>query len=150
MKKLNDVTILLVEDNKADSDLVKEVVEEKSLGRLKVVDNGEDALMFLRQEGRFSKEKRPDYVLLDLNLPKVDGRDVLRSIKTDENLKIIPIIVLTSSEADQDIATSYELNANCYVKKPGNFEEFEYVLESLMQYWAKIARLPGNLEGNAS
>lgn len=140
--KRKDLKILLVEDNKADADLVKEFMEEMSLGVLSIVENGEDALLYLKQEGKFVDALTPDYVLLDLNLPKLDGREVLRAVKSDKKLRSIPIIVLTSSDAHNDITVAYGLNANCYVKKPSNFDDFMMVLETLNEFWTETVKLP--------
>jgi chemotaxis family two-component system response regulator Rcp1 len=139
----DDIQILLVEDNPGDVRLTVEALRHaKVANELHVVGNGEEAIDFLRQQGGHVDAPRPDIVLLDLNLPRLDGRDVLADIKSDPELATIPIIVLTSSTAEADIQRSYELHANCYISKPVDFSEFLSAVQSLEGFWLKIVRLP--------
>ncbi|MGE0763702.1 MAG: response regulator [Bdellovibrionales bacterium] len=140
------VNILLVEDNRADADLVKEIAEDKFMIVINVVSDGEQALKFLRRQGDYADAPEVALVLLDLNLPKMDGRRVLKEIKSDQLLRRIPVIVLTSSEADHDVISSYDLNANCYIKKPLDFDQFVQVLQLLNEFWFKLAKLPPRIE----
>jgi CheY-like chemotaxis protein len=134
--------ILVVEDNKADADLLCEMV----LGRidcvLDVVQDGEMAVDYLQGSGKYSTETPPDLVLLDLNLPKVSGREVLQRVKQDENLRRTPILVLTSSGAERDILDCYNLNANCYVQKPSDLEELDRLIQNLNSFWVQQVCLP--------
>jgi CheY-like chemotaxis protein len=135
--------ILLVEDNEGDVGLIEEVLGEVNIrNRLHVVEDGEEAMLFLHGKGNFSGSPRPDIILLDLNLPKKDGREVLKEIKEDKILKNIPVVVLTSSEAERDILRSYDLNANAYVTKPLDFDKFIEVIKSIVNFWLQIAKLP--------
>ena len=137
------VEILIVEDNKGDVGLIEEVFEEAKIkNNLHVAEDGEEAILYLRGEGKFSGSPRPDIVLLDLNLPKKDGREVLREIKEDINLKNIPVIILTSSSAENDITRAYELHANAYVTKPLDFNQFINVVGSIVNFWLEIVQLP--------
>ncbi len=113
---------------------------------LSVVQDGLEALAFLRREGKHASAPRPDVVLLDLNLPKKDGREVLAEMKADENLKRIPVVVLTTSQAETDILTSYGLHANCYISKPVDFEQFINVVKSIENFWFHILKLPSGQE----
>ncbi len=141
MKK--EIEILLVEDNPGDVRLTTEALSEgKILNNLNVVGNGVEALAFLNQEGKYKDAPRPDLILLDLNLPKKDGREVLADIKTNRDLKRIPVVILTSSSADQDIATSYNLQANCYITKPVDLDQFLTVIQSIEQFWLTVVKLP--------
>ncbi len=143
-ESMRPFNILLVEDNAGDIRLVKEGLKEGKLyHNLHVVEDGEKAMEFLRQEAEFSGAPRPDIVLLDLNLPRKDGREVLAEIKNDMKLKNIPIIVLTTSDAEQDITKTYEHHANCYVTKPVDFEQFNRVIAAIEKFWFTIAKLPG-------
>jgi CheY-like chemotaxis protein len=129
------VEILLVEDNVGDVGLIEEVFEEAKIrNNIHVAENGEEALRYLRGKGKFSGSPRPDIIILDLNLPKKDGREVLREIKEDSNLKNIPIIVLTTSTAEKDILRAYELHANAYVTKPLDFDQFMNVIGSIVNF----------------
>lgn len=140
---MSDIQILLVEDNPGDVRLTEEALRcAKVANELHVVGDGEQAIDFLRQRGRHADAPRPDIVLLDLNLPRLDGRDVLADIKSDADLATIPIIVLTSSAAEEDISRSYELHANCYISKPVDFTGFIDAVRSLEGFWLKIVRLP--------
>lgn len=137
------INILLVEDNPGDVRLTVEALKEDKLqNNLHVVQDGIDAMAFLRQEGRYADESRPDLILLDLNLPKKDGREVLEEIKADEHLKRIPVVVLTTSQAEEDILKTYELHANCYITKPVNLEQFIRVVRSIEEFWLSIVKLP--------
>jgi chemotaxis family two-component system response regulator Rcp1 len=139
----DDIQILLVEDNPGDVRLTKEALRgAKVANELHVVGDGEEAIDFLRQRGRHTDAPRPDIVLLDLNLPRIDGGEVLADIKADADLARIPIIVLTSSSADVDIQQAYQLHANCFISKPVDFTEFIGAVRSLEGFWLKIVRLP--------
>jgi two-component system, chemotaxis family, response regulator Rcp1 len=135
--------ILLVEDNPADVRLTMEALKEcKIINRLNVVEDGVDALDFLRRQGRYADAPRPDLILLDLNLPRKDGREVLAEIKSDERLRLIPTVVLTTSSADEDLLKAYGLHANCYVTKPVDFGRFIEVVQRLEEFWFSIVKLP--------
>lgn len=141
--RLRPVEILLVEDNPGDVRLTIEALRDgKVRNHLNVAVDGVEALAFLRREGQYAQAPRPDLILLDLNLPKKDGREVLAEIKADEHLKDIPVVVLTTSKADQDIARSYNLHANCYVTKPVDLEQFITVVRSIEDFWFTIVTLP--------
>jgi two-component system, chemotaxis family, response regulator Rcp1 len=138
------VEILLVEDNPADVRLTREVLEvdgDEST-HLNVVGDGEEAMAFLRREGPFAESPRPNLVLLDLNLPKKDGREVLEELKGDTDLCRIPVVVLTTSAAESDISRSYELHANCFITKPLDLDDFFSVVRSIRSFWLTSARLP--------
>jgi CheY-like chemotaxis protein len=137
------IEILLVEDNPGDVRLTQEVFKEgKIRNRLSVAWNGEEALAYLRREGRFAGSIRPDLILLDLNLPRKGGREVLAEIKADPKLKCIPVVILTTSQADQDIAESYNQHANCYIVKPVDLDHFIGVVRSIEGFWLQIVKLP--------
>jgi CheY-like chemotaxis protein len=137
------IEILLVEDDDGDVLLTTEALEaSKITNNMHVARNGEEALKFLRQEGPYSDAPRPDIVLLDLNLPRVDGREVLSQVKSDEDLRRIPIIVLTTSEAEEDIVRSYDLHANAYVTKPVDFNRFLQVIQSIDEFFVTVVKLP--------
>jgi CheY-like chemotaxis protein len=137
------IEILLVEDSPEDADLTREALEDaKVANNLSVVADGAAALAYLRREGDYALATRPDLILLDLNLPKKDGREVLAEIKADEELKLIPVVVLTTSEAEQDIVRSYKLHANCYVTKPLDLDQFVTVVKSIEDFWLAIVKLP--------
>jgi two-component system, chemotaxis family, response regulator Rcp1 len=137
------IEILLVEDNLGDVRLAREALKEvKLLNRLFAVPDGEEAIAFLRREGRYADAVRPDLIFLDLNLPKKDGREVLAEIKSDPDLRRIPVVVLTSSGAEEDILKTYNLHANCYVAKPVDLERFITVVKSIEDFWVSIVRLP--------
>ncbi len=137
------VEILLVEDNEGDVGLVEEVFEEGRINNnLSVAEDGEEAMMFLRKEGQFANATRPDLILLDLNLPGKDGREVLKEVKEDDNLKKIPIVVLTTSKAEEDILKSYDLHANSYITKPVDFNQFINVIKSIESFWLEVVKLP--------
>jgi chemotaxis family two-component system response regulator Rcp1 len=137
------VEILLVEDNPGDVRLTREALREgKVRNNLYVVSDGVEALAFLRRQGQHIDAARPDLILLDLNLPRKDGREVLQDIKSDPALRHIPVVVLTSSQADQDIIRAYDLHANCYVTKPVDFEQFIHVVRTIENFWFSIVKLP--------
>ncbi len=137
------VEILLVEDNPADIRLTREAIKEfKIHNTLHVITNGIEALAFLRREGGYADAARPDLVLLDLNLPKKNGLDVLKEIKTDEALQHIPVVILTASKADQDVLDAYYLHANCYITKPVGLAQFEKIVRSIEEFWFTIVALP--------
>ncbi len=143
MIQCKPVEILLVEDNAGDVGLVEEVVQESKIrNNLHVAEDGEEAIFYLNGKEKYLGSRRPDLILLDLNLPKKNGHEVLREIKEDENLKNIPVIVLTSSSAEKDILRAYELHANAYVTKPIDFNQFIKVAASITDFWLEIARLP--------
>jgi CheY-like chemotaxis protein len=141
------VEILLVEDNPGDVDLAREALEDSKFhNRLHVVEDGEKAMAFLHHEGEYADLPRPDLILLDLNLPRKDGRQVLAEIKADDNLKRIPVVILTTSRAEEDIIKSYNLHANCYITKPIDLHQFLHVVKSIEDFWLSIVVLP-NGEG---
>jgi len=135
--------ILLVEDNPGDVRLAKEGLKEsKVTNNLHVVEDGEEAIAFLRKEGEYSNAVTPDLILLDLNLPKKDGREVLAEIKADEQLRRIPIVILTTSKAEEDIIKTYNLHANCYVTKPVDLDQFVKIVKSVNSFWFEMVTLP--------
>ena len=137
------VEILLVEDNEGDVGLIEEVFEEAKIrNNLHVAEDGEEAMLYLHGEGKFSGSPRPDIILLDLNLPKKDGREVLREIKEDNNLRNIPVVIITTSNAEKDILRAYGLHANAYINKPLDFDQFIKVVESIGNFWLEIVKLP--------
>jgi chemotaxis family two-component system response regulator Rcp1 len=137
------IEILLVEDNPGDVRLTREALTaNKVRNTLHVVADGVQALAFLRKQGKHANAPRPNLILLDLNLPKKDGREVLAEIKGDGNLRRIPVVVLTTSGAEEDILKAYDLNANCYVTKPVNFDSFIQVVKSIESFWVTIVELP--------
>lgn len=134
--------ILLVEDNPADVRLTLEALSEPVRGRLRVARDGVEAMTFLHQKDPYVDVARPDLILLDLSLPRKDGREVLAEIKCDPELRRIPIVVLTTSDAPQDVLRSYELQANCYVTKPASLDQFMQVIQSVELFWSTVVRLP--------
>ncbi|MFN3664967.1 MAG: response regulator [Sediminibacterium sp.] len=143
MSEIQDLEILLVEDNEGDIRLTIEAFKEAKIRNLiKVVRDGEEALHYLRREGKFSEVQLPDIILLDINLPKIDGKEVLNAIKNDPILRVIPVIMLTTSSADSDIQESYANHANCYVLKPVDLNKFMDVIRSIEEYWISIVKLP--------
>ncbi len=137
------IEILLVEDNPGDVRLTKEALKENRISNiLRVVSDGEEAIQFLRRTGSQEDMSRPDLILLDLNLPKKDGREVLMDIKADPRLRSIPVVVLTTSEAEEDVAKAYDLHANCFVTKPVDLEKFISVVKSIEDFWVTIVKLP--------
>lgn len=137
------VIILLVEDNPGDVDLAREALEMGKLhNTLHVARDGVEAMDFLHQEGKFNDSPRPDLIILDLNLPKKDGRQVLAEIKADEKLKRIPVVILTTSSAEEDILKTYNLHANCYITKPIDMKQFLKVVQAIEEFWLSIVVLP--------
>ncbi|HPV83569.1 MAG TPA: response regulator [Nitrospira sp.] len=140
------IEILLVEDNPGDVRLTIEALKEaKVINHLTVVKDGVEALAFLRRQGSYDTAPRPHLILLDLNLPRKDGREVLADIKTDDNLKRIPVVVLTTSQDEQDVLKSYNLHANCYITKPVDLDQFVRVVRSIEDFWLGIVVLPASL-----
>jgi len=139
------VEILLVEDSPGDVRLTMEALKEaKVLNNLNVAADGIEAMAFLKHEGAHAKAPRPDVILLDLNLPRKDGREVLAEIKADPNLRRIPVVVLTTSRAEEDIFRAYDLHANCYITKPVDFKQFLDVVQSIEDFWLTVVKLPHN------
>ena len=139
------IEVLLVEDDPGDVLLIQEAfADNKVRNRLHSVSDGVDALRFLRREGEYADAPRPDLILLDLNLPRKDGREVLEEIKSDEILKRIPVVVLTTSKAEEDVLRTYNLHANCYVTKPVDLEKFMVVVKSIDVFWLTVVTLPPN------
>lgn len=139
----SSVNILLIEDNAGDARLAREALREgKIRNTLYHVSDGVDGMDFLLKQGRYQQAPRPDLILLDLNLPRMDGREVLAAIKSDENLKRIPVVILTTSSDEADIFKSYNLHANCYITKPIGLEQFIQVVKSIEDFWLTIVKLP--------
>jgi len=137
------IIILLVEDNPGDAELAREALDyDKMNNDLHVVDDGEKAMEFLHREGSYADAPRPDLILLDLNLPKKDGRQVLAEIKSDSNLKRIPVVILTTSKSEADVIKTYDLHANCYITKPIDLNQFLHVVRSIEEFWMSIVVLP--------
>ncbi len=137
------IEILLVEDNPGDARLTLEAFKEgKVINHLMVMADGADALAYLRRQGQFSNSTPPDLILLDLNLPRKDGREVLAEIKSDDRLKKIPVIVLTTSAAPEDVRKAYGSHANCYITKPVDLDEFLRVVQSIESFWLSLVKLP--------
>ncbi|WP_447976932.1 response regulator [Candidatus Nitrospira bockiana] len=142
------IEILLIEDNPADVRLTMEALKEgKVLNHLTVAKDGMEALTILRRQGRYGDRPLPDLILLDLNLPGKDGREVLADIKNDDTLKRIPVVILTTSQDEQDVLKSYSLHANCYITKPVDLEQFIRVIKSIEDFWLGIVVLPSGLKG---
>lgn len=140
---LRPVELLLVEDNSGDVRLTKEGLKTGRLwNNLHVAKDGVEAMVFLRRQGKFADAPRPDLILLDLNLPRKDGRQVLAEIKSDDDLKSIPVVILTSSKAEEDIVKAYGLHANCYITKPVDFPRFTAVVKSIEDFWFTVVKLP--------
>jgi chemotaxis family two-component system response regulator Rcp1 len=138
------IEILLVEDNPGDARLTLEAMRDaKVSNRIHVVEDGVEAMEYLRRQGRYSEAPRPDLILLDLNLPKKDGREVLAEVKADPVLKRIPVVVLTTSRAEEDVLRAYDLHANCYVTKPVDLEQFMRIVSLIDEFWIKVVTLPG-------
>jgi chemotaxis family two-component system response regulator Rcp1 len=142
-KSIIPIEILMVEDNLGDIRLMKEALKDaRVLNHVSSVGDGMEAINLLRQKGIYAKAKRPDLILLDLNLPKKNGREVLDEIKQDPDLRRIPVVVVTSSEAEKDIVQSYDLHANCYIVKPVDLNQFVKVVRSIENFWLTIVKLP--------
>ena len=139
------IEILLVEDNPGDERLTREALKEgKVYSNLHTVKDGVEAMEYLRKQGKYAAVPRPDIILLDLNLPRKDGREVLEEIKSDDSLKRIPVVVLTTSKAEEDVLRTYNLHANCYVTKPVDLEKFIVVVKSIDVFWLTVVTLPPN------
>lgn len=147
MKHPRPIEILLVEDNEADVELTREAFREGKIHNiLNVVSDGAEALDYLYRRGKFSNATMPDMILLDLNLPRRDGREVLQVIKDDPELKVIPVVILTSSSAEKDVLRTYSLHANCYVVKPVDFDQFMEAIRSIEDFWLSVVRFPHEKE----
>ena len=145
MKAIKLVNVLLVEDNPGDVRLTKEALKEGDFHsniELHVVSDGEEAISYLTRKGKYENAVMPDLIFLDLNLPRKDGREVLEEIKSDPYLKMIPVVVLTTSEAEEDIQKSYQLHANCYITKPVDINQFIDVIKSIENFWFSVVKLP--------
>jgi CheY-like chemotaxis protein len=145
MKKsgIMPIEVLLVEDNPGDVLLTRIALEDSKISvNLNVVEDGVEAMAFLRKQAKYTTAPHPDIVLLDLNLPKKDGREVLAEIKADENLKRIPVVILTTSQSEEDILKAYNLSANCYITKPVDFDQFVKIVRSIEDFWFAIVKLP--------
>lgn len=143
MSPIKSVQVLLVEDDPADVELTREGLKDsKMMISLNVVDDGVKAMKYLRRESPYAEAVRPDLIILDLNLPKKDGREVLQEIKGDDNLKCIPVVVLTTSQAAWDIQRCYELGANCWITKPIGLEEFIKIVGTVQDFWFTVVKLP--------
>jgi CheY-like chemotaxis protein len=139
----NPIEILLVEDNPGDIRLIEEVFKDANIGnKMHVALDGEKAIQMLRKQGEHVNFSRPDLILLDLNLPRKDGREVLREIKDDENLKFIPVVILTTSTAEEDLIETYKNNANCYITKPFDLDYFIKVVSIIEDFWLNTVKLP--------
>jgi two-component system, chemotaxis family, response regulator Rcp1 len=136
-----------VDDSPADVDLTREVLSSCKLFRVNSVNGGVEALAFLHREGKYGDSPVPDLLVLDLNLPRMDGKAVLKEVKSDPELAKIPVVVFTTSEADSDITRSYELGANCYLRKPGNLADYRVVVQSMADFWLGFASLPQKEKG---
>ncbi|HED01069.1 MAG TPA: response regulator [Proteobacteria bacterium] len=137
------IEIILVEDSPGDVRLTREALRESEVrNNLHVAIDGVEAMAFLRREGKYANAPKPDLILLDLNLPKKDGREVLAEIKSDEHLRSIPVVILTTSQAEEDILRTYNLHANCYITKPVNFDRFVEVVRCIENFWLTIVKLP--------
>jgi CheY-like chemotaxis protein len=143
-KRVKPINVLLIEDNPGGIKLILETFKEnKLLAELTVIKDGEEAINFLKKRGRINDKSQPELILLDLNLPKLSGQEILAEIKNDKELRKIPVIVLTSSSEESDILKSYDLNASCYITKPVDLEEFVKVVRSIEDFWFTIIKLPG-------
>lgn len=139
----NPVDILMMEDDIADVKLTEKSFETSGLSaNLRVVSDGKEGMQYLRRQGVYTNAKRPDLILLDLNMPKMDGRQVIHEIKNDQNLKTIPVVILTTSAEERDIALSYSEGTNCYVTKPFDFDQFQIVIRKISEFWFTVAKLP--------
>ena len=141
--EVRPIEILLVEDSPSDAEFTAEALKEaKVRNHLSLVEDGVQAMEFLRRQGRYTKAPRPDLIMLDLNLPRKDGREVLAELKADEKLKMIPVVVLTTSRAEEDVLRAYQLHANCYITKPVDFQQFLSVVRSIESFWLFVVTLP--------
>jgi two-component system, chemotaxis family, response regulator Rcp1 len=149
LKEWQPIEILLVEDNPGDVELTREALQNaKVANRLHVVDDGVDAVEFLFRKGKFADAPRPDIILLDLNLPRKDGREVLSEIKANADLAEIPVVVLTTSQAEEDILQTYKLHANCYITKPVDFNQFLKIISTIEEFWLNVVKLPKRMHWN--
>jgi two-component system response regulator len=143
LDKMRPIEILMVEDNATDVLITREALEyAKVLNQLNIVEDGVEALAYLRREGEYKAAIKPDLVLLDLNLPRKDGREVLQEVKADPDLCLIPVVVLTTSKSEEDIIKAYGLHANCYITKPVDFNQFMEVIRAIEQFWFTVVTLP--------
>ena len=143
LSAVRPIEILLVEDSPSDARLTIAALKNAKVGnRVSHVEDGVQALEFLRRQGRYAEAPRPDLIMLDLNLPRKDGREVLADLKSDPALKMIPVVVLTSSKAEEDVLKSYELHANCYITKPVDFTQFLEIVKSVQHFWLTVVALP--------
>lgn len=148
--RVRQIEILLVEDSPSDVRLTLAALEQaKITNRVSHVEDGVEAMAYLRRQGTYADAPRPDLVLLDLNLPRKDGREVLEELKSEPDLATIPVVVLTTSKAEQDVLRSYELHANCYISKPVDFVSFLEVIQSIERFWLAVVTLPGRMPGDA-
>ncbi len=142
-KAIMPIEVLLVDDNPGDAQLTRIALEDSKISvHLNVVEDGVEAIAFLRKQEKYAQAAHPDIILLDLNLPRKDGREVLAEIKGDENLKRIPVVILTTSQAEEDILEAYNLSANCYITKPVDFDQFVKIVKSIENFWFAIVKLP--------
>jgi len=142
------IEILLVEDNEGDVRLAVEALKDaKIYNHINFVQDGVEAMAYVRKQGKYARALRPDLILLDLNMPKKDGREVLAEIKADPDLRSIPVVILTISQAEQDILKAYDLHANCYITKPVDLGQFNKVVHSIEEFWFTIVKLPLNVSG---
>jgi two-component system, chemotaxis family, response regulator Rcp1 len=145
VREVKPVEILLVDDSLSDVRLTKEAIKEfKMLNKVTVARDGVEAMAFLHREGKYSGAIRPDLILLDLNMPRKDGRETLAEIKADPNLRRIPVVILTVSKAEEDVLKAYDLHANCYVTKPMDIEQFSKIVKTIDDFWFSIVTLPPN------
>ena len=141
--EVRPIQILLVEDSPSDAEFTIEALKEaKVRNHLSLVEDGVQAMEFLRRQGKYAQAPRPDLIMLDLNLPRKDGREVLAELKADANLKMIPVVVLTTSRAEEDVLRAYQLHANCYITKPVDFQQFLSVVRSIESFWLYVVTLP--------
>ena len=136
------IEILLVEDSPEDVDLTMDALKDARVRRVSVVPDGAHALAFLRREGEYGAAPRPDLIFLDLNLPRKDGRELLAEIKADHDLRRIPVVILSTSQAEEDVTGAYNLHANCYINKPVDFDRFRQVVKSVEDFWLTVVKLP--------
>jgi two-component system response regulator len=143
MASVSPIEILLVEDNPGDVRLTQEAFKDSKMrNNLYVVEDGVEALQFLNQQAPYADAPRPDIILLDLNLPRMSGREVLEAIKNDDTLKLIPVVILTTSDDERDIVASYALHANCYITKPVDMKQFVTIVQNVKDFWFTIVKLP--------
>ena len=142
-RRYKPIEILLIEDNEGDIVLTVEALKTtKIVNNLMVIEDGEKALAYLREEGEYKGRPVPDLILLDLNLPKIDGREILHIIKNDDKIKFIPVVILTTSNSEEDVLKSYLEHANCYITKPLDMEQFIKIVQSIGDFWFNIVKLP--------